>query len=152
MLSHPWTSFLVALFTSLICYAAHQSPFTLSSRQPLWLKLRHLHAVTNSTKVIFANPSPIDPMDTSYNPLESYSLLARPVTTYRPSFSGLERLHHHDWEEDIILGPDVESREVLLELAKMMNNAYLRPDEDGWYDLGDKWSPVCSAAKMIFEK
>ncbi len=47
-----------------------------------------------------------------------------------------------DWNEDIVVGPDVESRDTLLLLAKMTNNAYLTPEEDGWYELGDKWPVV----------
>lgn len=40
-------------------------------------------------------------------------------------------------------GPDVESREVLLVLAKMTSNAYYDgPDEQGWYDLGGNWTAV----------
>ena len=39
-------------------------------------------------------------------------------------------------------GPDVESRETLLLLAKMTNNAYLSPGEQGWYELGDRWNVV----------
>jgi lipase ATG15 len=56
------------------------------------------------------------------------------------------RLHlaskDNPWEEDEIVGPDVESRETLLLLAKMTNNAYLEPGEAGWYDLGDGWNAV----------
>ena len=47
-----------------------------------------------------------------------------------------------DWDEDEVPGPDVESRETLLELAKITNNAYLEPGEPGWYELGDNWNVV----------
>lgn len=48
-----------------------------------------------------------------------------------------------DWEEDEIVGPNVESRETLLELAKMTNNAYLQPNETGWYSLNETaWNAV----------
>ncbi len=46
------------------------------------------------------------------------------------------------WEEDEVVGPDVEKRDTLLELAKMTNNAYLEPGEAGWYDLGGEWNVV----------
>ncbi|KAJ8503022.1 hypothetical protein ONZ45_g11213 [Pleurotus djamor] len=45
------------------------------------------------------------------------------------------------WEEpEEVVGPDVESRETLLELARMANDAYLEPGETGWYDLGEEWN------------
>ena len=47
-----------------------------------------------------------------------------------------------DWDEIEVEGPDVEDRETLLLLAKMTNNAYLMPDEQGWYPLGDHWNVV----------
>jgi putative lipase involved disintegration of autophagic bodies len=40
------------------------------------------------------------------------------------------------------MGPDVESREALLELAKMTNNAYVEPQDPYWYDLRGNWSEV----------
>ena len=46
------------------------------------------------------------------------------------------------WDEEEIVGPDVESRETLLELAKMTNNAYVEPEDPYWYDLEGKWSEV----------
>ena len=46
------------------------------------------------------------------------------------------------WDEIEVEGPDVEDRETLLLLAKMTNNAYLMPDEQGWYPLGDHWNVV----------
>jgi hypothetical protein len=47
-----------------------------------------------------------------------------------------------DWDEEEIVGPNVESRETLLVLAKMTNNAYLQPDDKEWYSLGENWTTV----------
>lgn len=47
-----------------------------------------------------------------------------------------------DWDEIEVEGPDVEDRQTLLLLAKMTNNAYLSPGEQGWYELGDNWNVV----------
>ena len=47
-----------------------------------------------------------------------------------------------DWEEISVPGPDVESRETLLQLAKMSNNAYVEPGDPYWYDLGGNWNSV----------
>ncbi|KAG5337287.1 hypothetical protein C0989_009933 [Termitomyces sp. Mn162] len=56
------------------------------------------------------------------------------------SVSTLEISHQLQWNEEEVIGPDVESRETLLELAKMTNNAYLCDDDPDWYDLGDSWN------------
>ena len=47
-----------------------------------------------------------------------------------------------NWGEEEIVGPDVESRETLLALAKMTSNAYLQPDDKEWYSLGKNWTTV----------
>lgn len=48
------------------------------------------------------------------------------------------------WDEDEIVGPDVNDRNTLLTLAKMTSNAYFNgPSEKGWYDLGQEWNNVC---------
>jgi len=44
------------------------------------------------------------------------------------------------WDDEELTAPDVESRETLLELAKMTNNAYVEPDDPAWYDLGANWT------------
>lgn len=46
------------------------------------------------------------------------------------------------WDEEEISSPDVDSRETLLELAKMTNNAYVQPDDPEWYELGGGWNSV----------
>jgi hypothetical protein len=106
---------------------------------PLRFQLRHQHAISNSTKVIFSNV----PTARANTP-ESYSIHTRTLTTYRPPSLVVQGHQGQSsrWVEDEVLGPDVEKRAVLLELAKMTNNAYLMPGEEGWYDLGDEWSPV----------
>ncbi len=47
------------------------------------------------------------------------------------------------WYEDEVDGPNVEYRETLLILVKMMYNAYAEPADPDWYDLGDNWPNVC---------
>lgn len=47
-----------------------------------------------------------------------------------------------DWDEEETVGPDTESRDTLLVLAKMTSNAYLQPDDKGWYSLGENWTTV----------
>jgi len=122
---------------------------------PLHFELRQLHAVTSDARVIFSDVSNLQSAGFSSNNEGSYSLSRTvPLTVYKPpSFDALinaRRLMWDfssqsaalDWNEDTVIGPDVESRDTLLLLAKMTNNAYLTPEEDGWYELGDKWPVV----------
>lgn len=47
-----------------------------------------------------------------------------------------------EWEDDEVLGPDVEDRETILQLAKMTNNAYVERGDATWYNLSDVWRNV----------
>ncbi|TFY64357.1 hypothetical protein EVJ58_g2688 [Rhodofomes roseus] len=119
---------LLVPFLSWFCDGSrHTGPKTLS------FQLRHYHANLEA------------------DPSTDYSLRSRAVKTHRPvSLSALAEARTRsirfaqsallDWDEDEVLGPDVESRETLLELAKMTNNAYLEPGEAGWYELGGDWN------------
>ncbi|PPQ92249.1 hypothetical protein CVT25_008931 [Psilocybe cyanescens] len=122
----------------------------------LQFELRQLHAVSPTAQVLFADISP--PVlktfsDPSGSTRASYTVRSKAAKTFRPSSfaahtqARLRSLHFGEneqlpWEEEEILHPDVESRETLLELAKMTNNAYLEPTDDGWYDLDKKWNVV----------
>ena len=126
----------------------------------LKFELRHLHATSanNTAHIIFSDVSPRKLGGSRAHPVSSsptyYTVRTRPVKTYRPPsleahaearersvrFGQSERL---DWEEEESVGPDVESRETLLELAKMTNNAYVVPDDPAWYDSGE-WNIVRS--------
>ncbi|KAI0733567.1 alpha/beta-hydrolase [Fomitopsis betulina] len=115
----------------------------------LKFELRHYHAVSPDARVAFHDALPSDSLAASSFP--GYTLRSKPVKIRRPaSPSALAEARTRsirfaqstllDWDEDEVPGPDVESRETLLELAKITNNAYLEPGEDGWYDLGDDWN------------
>ena len=121
-----------------------------SAPPPLRFELRHLHAVSSSARVVFADVSTtaqIDPNNS--NTEDTYTTHARSVIAHRPlhAFQPYSRarrrsVRHDEWEEVEIPGPDVESRETLLQLAKMCNNAYVLPEDDAWYDLGEDWDHV----------
>ncbi|KIM40554.1 hypothetical protein M413DRAFT_445993 [Hebeloma cylindrosporum] len=151
-------SFLVPLVSWLSgdSSSRHNELQTTNDPSVLQFELRHLHAVSSSTAhVIFADVSPQAlktlSSDTSGSTKSSYSVRSRLGKTYRPSsFAAHERARLRslrfgenewlDWDEEEIIGPDVESRETLLELAKMTNNAYVDPNDPAWYDLGDGWN------------
>ncbi|KAG8890001.1 putative lipase atg15 [Tulasnella sp. 332] len=122
----------------------HAIPADLPSTTPLTFNLRHIHAVSKSADIIFHD------VPSGFGITSTHAIKTRPMIVHRPgSYDSFDRarlrsMHHGesealDWDEDEVLGPDVESRETLLELAKMTNNAYVKQGEAGWYDLGDKW-------------
>ena len=134
----------------------------------LKFELRHLHAISSSTAtVLFSDVSSPELLQTltlsDSIKATTYSIKTSLIKTHRPSsfasFSNarLRSLQFGenewvDWEEDEIVGPNVESRETLLELAKMTNNAYFEPNETGWYGLNGTWNVVrLSPLPSIFQ-
>ncbi|KAF8589794.1 alpha/beta-hydrolase [Ramaria rubella] len=128
---------------------------------PITLYLRHLHAVTNTSRVIFTDV-PQAPLkvssfqNVSENPFAAYTLSTSMQITHRPSSfaahanarrlsAGLaprsEFVEELVWDEEKVVGPDVTSRETLLTLAKMTSNAYAGdPSYSEWYDLDGGWN------------
>jgi lipase ATG15 len=127
---------------------------------PVTLHLRHLHS-TNASRVLFADVAPeaISPNNNAAHAQTSYTLDTVLQNTHRPSSfaahaqarmnamrrgAGLSPTNGSagelTWEEDEVIGPDVTNRETLLMLAKMTSNAYVFPEEKGWYDVGGKWN------------
>jgi lipase ATG15 len=91
---------------------------------------------------------------------EEFTLHTKLTSIHRPhSFDAVKNARHRsmkfgqsillDWEEDEIAGPDTESRETLLEIAKMTSNAYLQPSDKGWYSLGENWTTVRLTLTLI---
>jgi lipase ATG15 len=117
----------------------------------LTFQLRHVHAVSASSRVLFADVPATHATTTDGDDggphKGSYTVPTRTVKSYRPpsSYIWSERRSGQStalrWEEDDVPGPDVESRETLLQLAKMSSNAYVHPNDTGWYDL-ENWEPV----------
>ncbi|CDO75192.1 hypothetical protein BN946_scf184866.g33 [Trametes cinnabarina] len=119
---------------------------------PLQFDLRHLHAVSSDARVLFHDvpPAALSALSNAGEPT-SYPLRPRRIKAQRPRSTaafhrarrrsmGFQESEAIDWDEIEIEGPDVESQETLLLLAKMTNNAYLEPGEQGWYELGDRWN------------
>lgn len=128
---------------------------------PVTLHLRHLH-FANASTVLFTDISPESPTFQNVNAANAqttYTLDTAWQKTHRPSsfaahaqarMDGMRRgagliptngsAGELSWEEDDIVGPDVTNRESLLVLAKMTSNAYVYPEEKGWYDFDGKWN------------
>ena len=136
----------------------HERASLPTQRPPaLQFELRHLHAVSPDARVVFSDvrKSDIAALALAGEPT-SYSLRPRRLKAHRPH--SLDAFHRArvrsmrfreteaiDWDEIEVDGPDVEDRQTLLLLAKMTNNAYLSPGEQGWYELGDRWNVVSYA-------
>ncbi|KAF8638810.1 hypothetical protein AX17_001868 [Amanita inopinata Kibby_2008] len=111
-------------------------------------QLKHEHAVASGSHIVLADVS--SPADA----LHAYSLFAvstRAIRVHRPSSSigfsaAMHRSRQHaqsellDWRDEELPGPNVESRETLLTLAKMTYDAYLEPGDREWYTLGPGWN------------
>jgi hypothetical protein len=72
--------------------------------------------------------------------IPSWTLKAVPTTIYRPR--SIQDLHHTPWDPIEVLGPDIEDRHTLAQLARMSGNAYALPGQKNWYDLDSAWNTV----------
>ncbi|KAI0664656.1 alpha/beta-hydrolase [Cubamyces menziesii] len=81
----------------------------------------------------------------------AFALQARPTTVYRPrspvdyQHARLRSLHAQEsepveWEEVQVLGPDVEDKHTLSQLARMSGDAYALPGRKNWYDIDPAWN------------
>lgn len=124
-----------------------------SNSRSLIFTLRHEHAISNDSRVIFS--------DIPTNLLaDQITLQTKHIRTHKPSSNEafirarssmwLNQQSEADlWIESIVNAPDVENRATLLQLAKMTNNAYYNTSDKGWYTLEPFWgntvsSPLCS--------
>ena len=116
------------------------------------LELRQLHAVSPTARVIFADV-PAAQIFSHKDGRAPYRVKTRHITTHRPpsfevySAARMRSMRQAQsqvvqWDEDETIGPDIESRETILELAKMTNNAYIDSEDPDWYDLEGHWSQV----------
>ena len=124
-----------------------EEPGRATSSPPLRFQLRHEHAVSNTSGIIFSNVSP------SFAP-DTYGIHTRNIKAHRPPSSAafatarLRSMMHMQneplaWDDVDVVGPDVEKRETLLQLAKMTSNSYYEPGGKEWYDLESGWNAVC---------
>ncbi|KAL4064453.1 Alpha/Beta hydrolase protein [Scleroderma yunnanense] len=111
--------------------------------------LRHAHAVSPSGHVVFSDVLRW-PASNLGLPRTTHELRTTYISSFRPpSFdeyaeARIRSIRHAQstdllWSHERILAPDVESRETLLGLAKMTNNAYVTPNDSAWYALDGQW-------------
>jgi len=79
------------------------------------------------------------------------TLKARPTTLYRPrSHPALQRARLRslrlgecekvEWDQLDTIGPDIEDRHTVSQLARMSGNAYALPGGSNWYDVDPAWN------------
>lgn len=126
----------------------HQEPLSIKP-SPLRFELRHEHAVSNLSRVVFSDIKPHSNLAQ-----QAFEIDTRRLTAYRPvsqadfssaRFNGPRAV---PWDEVQTEGPNIQDRESLLTLAKMTNNAYSAPTDKDWYDIGTNWNNVRRHALM----
>lgn len=153
---------LASYLVPLINYALGNEPIS-ESKATLHFELRHLHAVSASARVGFTDVSSrISNVQSNHRKgfESSFSPATRSIKAFRPpSFEAFSQARLHSmrfgqsqslpWKEEEITAPDYESRETLLLLAKMANNAYvMQPGDPYWYDLDGNWNSVCTTSVL----
>ncbi len=113
-----------------------------STPTPMQFQLRHQHALSNTSRVIFSDTKP----GLAFT-MDELSIRTKKTTVHKPASQALLRSARLrggsiPWEPSEVYGPDVQDRETLLLLAKMANNAYTEPDKSDWYDIGPDWNVV----------
>ncbi|KAL6308615.1 Alpha/Beta hydrolase protein [Sparassis latifolia] len=124
-----------ALYYLLASFLLPQKP------PPLRFELRHEHALSESSRVVFSDIKPSSFVQ------QAFEVTTRQMKTFRQVsqdafYSARYRAHYSiPWDEIEVEGPNIQDRETLLMLAKMTNNAYAEePGEREWYDLGSDWN------------
>ena len=140
------------ILTTLASFITHLLGLHNNDTRFLTFELRQQHVVSSDARVAFANvaPSHIYSHSDTGAPYRVEAKLV--ISTRPPSFevysqARLLSMRHAQsldmpWDEDEVLGPNVESRETLLLLAKMANDAYVEPADPAWYNLGTDWNQV----------
>ncbi|KAF5339269.1 hypothetical protein D9758_013327 [Tetrapyrgos nigripes] len=162
MLPTALTSLLVSLLNLITSNEPVQTPIKQASSS-LYFELRHQHAVSSSAHVVFSDysiPSRLRFSSTNqhYQRYDdekytntSFTVSSRRISSFKPpDFESFSQARTQSmkfgqsvslpWEEEEISAPDVESRDTLLTLAKMSNNAYVEPEDPAWYELGSNWT------------
>ncbi|KAF8802959.1 alpha/beta-hydrolase [Phlegmacium glaucopus] len=111
-------------------------------------QLRHRHAVTNTSRIIFSDISPEsssfgDNVETQFSIQTKVNRVPRPESfaAFKEARRNSQRawtpaLDWHNWD---VASPDVSKRTNLLQLAKMSLDAYEADNTTGWYDVSDSW-------------
>ena len=132
------------LVTSLLWREEYLQP----SGNTLTFELRHEHAVTNGSLLVFSDVPKFRQLAGEDDRLQ-YSVKTKATQSH------VFTQFLNSWDEVEVPGPNVTDRETLRALAMMTNNAYYQDTKKkGWYDLGPDWnsvghSPVCGLWSVL---
>ncbi|KAF6758290.1 Alpha/Beta hydrolase protein [Ephemerocybe angulata] len=127
-----------ALVTTFLGVSEPQQP------PPLTFELRHEHRLTNTSRIVFS-----DVKQSNFAAERVYRIPRKILKIPRPSshedFLAARTMSMKDdmsmmldWQEDEIPGPDVSSRDDLLQFAHMAFNTYYADNTTEWYDVSDR--------------
>src|SRR5688572_10723980 len=121
-------------------------------RKSLSFRTHHelqLDPITELPQVAFSVSLPPNPLK------PTLTIKAKPTIVHRPK--SIEALHHArtrslkdgqctalEWDQVEILGPDVDDKHTLIQLARMAGDAYAVPGRSNWYELDSVWNQVGS--------
>ena len=129
LISSTLTAFLLPLVNAFL-EPESQVVREIESR-PLEFHLRHIHELSTTNGRVRLQDVPRSFVH------DKHRVDSQAVFTHRPLHKRGSLLA--EWEQGQVIGPDVERRETLLQLAKMANNAYASREDTDWYDLGPQW-------------
>ena len=102
----------------------------------LTFELRHEHAITNGSLLVFSDVPKFRRLADEDDRLQ-YSVKTKTAQSH------IFTQFLNSWDEVEVPGPNVTDRETLHMLAMMTNNAYHDGSaKKGWYDLGPDWNTV----------
>lgn len=120
---------------------------------PLTFELRHQHALTDTSRIVFSDVKP----SAGFAQQNVYRVPRRRMKIPRPpskeSFAAARKMSMEqgmsmslDWRDDEVDGPDVSTKDALLQFAHMAFNAYYPDNTTEWYDVSDRgWDKVRSS-------
>ena len=138
---------LPATLNALISSLLWASSSTLQDASPaITFQLRHRHAATNTSRIIFSDIPP--ELSSIGDDLTQFSIKTKSNRIPRPeSFAAFHEARRYpqrgltpafDWYD--VASPDISKRTTLLRLAKMSYDAYAADNTTDWYDLSDSWN------------
>ena len=140
---------LPATLNSLISSLLWASSSTLQDTSPaITFQLRHRHAVTNTSRIIFSDVLP--EFSSIGDDISQFSIKTKVNRIPRPeSFAAFNEARRYsqrrltpafDWYDWDVASPDISKRTTLLQLAKMSFDAYEADNTTEWHDLSDSWN------------
>ena len=124
------------------------SPTVQNVSSTITFQLRHRHAATNTSRIVFSDIHP--EFSSIGDDISQFSIQTKINSVPRPqSFAAFNEARRNpqrgltpalDWRDWEVAAPDISKRTTLLQLAKMSFDAYEADNTTEWYDLSDSWN------------